>query len=86
MNPYDSFAHMARADLLIASKSSFSYKPALISRGVKICPASFWHGYPDGNGFVLADDQGRFDTQALCDLLEHSLLDSRGDAASVARR
>jgi hypothetical protein len=64
INPYDSFAHLARADLLIASKSSFSYKPALMSKGIKICPASFWHGYPKDNGFVLADDQGRFDDDA----------------------
>lgn len=65
MNPYDSFAHMARSDLLIASKSSFSYKPALISRGISICPASFWHGYPKSPRFILADDRGMFDITAL---------------------
>jgi hypothetical protein len=65
MNPYDSFAHMARSDLLIASKSSFSYKPALISRGISICPASFWHGYPDSPRYIVADDNGELDTSAL---------------------
>ena len=65
MNPYDSFAHLARSDLLIASKSSFSYKPALILRGISICPGSFWHGYPDIPRFILADDRGVFDAAAL---------------------
>ena len=86
MNPYDSFVHMARADLLIASKSSFSYKPALISRGIKICPASFWHGYPDGNGFVVADDLGRFDTRAFVAAVEKSVRERRVGDPGVARQ
>lgn len=36
MGALESFANMARADILIASKSSFSYTPALVSRGVRI--------------------------------------------------
>lgn len=32
MSPQDSFLHMVFADLLITSKSSFSYKPALIGK------------------------------------------------------
>lgn len=62
MNPYDSFVHMAKADLLISSKSSFSYKPGLISKGTKICPSTFWHYYPDTPDFILADNRGFFDT------------------------
>ena len=58
MNPQDSFLHMVYADMLITSKSSFSYKPALLNKGIKVCPASFWHGYPDGQDWVLADEDG----------------------------
>jgi hypothetical protein len=65
MGPVDSVLHMIEADLLISSKSSFSYKPALISKGIKICPATFWHGYPDRPDFITADNNGNFDHQKL---------------------
>jgi hypothetical protein len=61
MNGQDSFLHMVNADLLITSKSSFSYKPALLSNGIKVCPRNFWHTYPDTKDFILADDNGVFD-------------------------
>lgn len=56
MNAQDSFLHMVNADLLITSKSSFSYKPALLSNGIKICPKDFWHGYPDTEDWILVDN------------------------------
>jgi len=62
MNVVESFLHMVFADILITSKSSFSYKPALLSNGIKICPADFWHGYPETNDFILADNLGNFNT------------------------
>ena len=62
MSAQDSFLHMVYADLLISSKSSFSYKPALISNGIKVCPANFWHGYPSDESFILVDDNGNFNT------------------------
>ncbi|WP_304198662.1 hypothetical protein [Flavobacterium alvei] len=65
MNAQDSFLHMIKADLLITSKSSFSYKPALLSKGIKICPQNFWHSYPNTNDFILADDKGFFDVNRL---------------------
>ena len=65
MNAQDSFLHMVNADLLTTSKSSFSYKPALLSRGIKVCPQNFWHGYPDTKDFVLVDDNGSFDSNLL---------------------
>jgi hypothetical protein len=65
MDEYNSFLHLVRADLLITSKSSFSYKPALISDGVKICPETFWHNYPDTNDYILADNLGNFDNNKL---------------------
>ena len=60
MNAQDSFLHMVFADLLISSKSSFSYKPALLSKGVKVCPEDFWHGYPDSKDWMLVDSDGNF--------------------------
>lgn len=58
VSPMDSFLHMVYADLLITSKSSFSYKPALLNKGIKICPKDFWHGYPLTDDWVLADEYG----------------------------
>lgn len=58
MSAQESFSHMIYADILITSKSSFSYKPALISNGIKICPRNFWHGYPQRNDWILCEDNG----------------------------
>lgn len=60
MNAQDSFLHMVFADLLISSKSSFSYKPALLNRNKKVCPEDFWHGYPKNEDWVLVDNDGNF--------------------------
>jgi hypothetical protein len=64
-NAINTFLHMCFADLLISSKSSFSYKPALISKGIKISPGVFWHGYPKTNDYILADNQGNFNVEQL---------------------
>lgn len=58
MNAQESFLHLAFADLLITSKSSFSYKPALLNKGIKVCPKHFWHGYPDTKDWVLVENDG----------------------------
>jgi hypothetical protein len=60
-----SFAHMAAADILITSKSSFSYKPGLLGAGIRIVPTPFWHDYPDDPLWVRADGEGRFDPASL---------------------
>ncbi len=65
MGAKNTFAHMVEADLLITSKSSFSYKPALLSNGIKVCPKVFWHGYPNDKNWILADDDGCLDVNAL---------------------
>jgi hypothetical protein len=62
---YTSFLHLIRADLLVTSKSSFSYKAALISEGYKISPRHFWHGYPEDPKWILAENDGSFDTASL---------------------
>ena len=61
----DSFLHMVNADLLITSKSSFSYKPALLNKGVKVCPKNFWHAYPESYDWILADENGNFEGKIL---------------------
>jgi hypothetical protein len=65
MGAHQSFAHMAAADILITSKSSFSYKPALLGAGIRIVPAPFWHDYPASPDWIVADAEGRFDAAAL---------------------
>lgn len=65
MNAQDSFLHFVYADLLITSKSSFSYKPALLNNGIKVCPRNFWHGYPDSKDWILCENDGTFDLNEL---------------------
>ena len=57
---------MVYADCLITSKSSFSYKPALLSDGIKISPINFWHGYPKTSDWLLASDEEKFHHKNLC--------------------
>ncbi len=68
-NEYESFLHLLKADLLITSKSSFSYKAALISDGIKVCPKDFWHGYPTEDNWILVDDDGDFNSEVIKKLL-----------------
>lgn len=68
MGAHESFLHMVHADLLITSKSSFSYKPALLSRGIKVCPRNFWHGYPEWKDWILANEDGSLDDLAVTKL------------------
>jgi hypothetical protein len=70
MDEYRSFAHFIFADLLITSKSSFSYKPALMSNGIKVCPKNFWHGYPDKKDWILCENDGQFEVKKLSILNE----------------
>lgn len=59
MSDQESFLHMVRADILVISKSSFSYKPALLADSIRICPPDFWHGYPEDEKWIVADAEGR---------------------------
>jgi len=65
MDAQDTFLHMVYADLLVTSKSSFSYKPALMNNAIKICPRDFWHNYPDLPNWILVENDGTFDTNLL---------------------
>lgn len=63
MSAADSFLHLVRAQILITSKSSFSYKPALMAEGIRICPKDFWHEYPNSPEWILADNQGKIEEE-----------------------
>jgi hypothetical protein len=65
MGPVETVLHLVNADLLISSKSSFSYKPALISDKIQVCPETFWHKYPAKPNYILADNEGIFDNNQL---------------------
>lgn len=66
MSARESFLHMVFADLLITSKSSFSYKPALLNRhGLKVCPREFWHGYPTRPDWLLCESDGSIKPEEL---------------------
>lgn len=65
MNPYDSFLHMVHADILITSKSSFSYKPALLNKGIKVVPSGFWHGYPVASDWIIVNELGKLNQRIL---------------------
>ncbi|MBW8332451.1 MAG: hypothetical protein K0M40_10560 [Prolixibacteraceae bacterium] len=65
MDEYRSFLHLIRADLLITSKSSFSYKPALLNNGIKVCPRNFWHNYPETEDWILVENDGILDISKL---------------------
>lgn len=62
MNAQDSFLHMVFADFLITSKSSFSYKPALLNKNIKVCPKDFWHGYPKTKDWIITQEDGTIQT------------------------
>src|SRR3972149_24046 len=46
-NHFESFNNLASADILILSRSGFSYLAGLVSSGLKITPYPWWHKFPD---------------------------------------
>lgn len=64
MGAKESFLHMVYADALITSKSSFSYKPALLNRGIKFVPKDFWHGYPQNSDWIQLEEDGTIKNNA----------------------
>jgi len=61
----DSFANLVYADIIITSKSSFSFDPALMNNGIKLCPKSFWGTYPESKEWILCEDDGTFNVDKL---------------------
>lgn len=70
MDEYSTFLHLIRADLLITSKSSFSYKPALMNEAIKVCPRNFWHGYPSSNDWIMVENDGTFEIPKLIQIFK----------------
>lgn len=62
---YTSFLHLVRADLLVTSKSGFSYMAAFFNDGFKICPRNYWHDYPVSRDWILAENSGEIDIKLL---------------------
>lgn len=54
-DPISTFIHLTRADILLTSLSSFSFIAGLYSKGLKVCPAGFWHSYPDSPDWKVMD-------------------------------
>ena len=71
MDAQNTFLHMIYADLLITSKSSFSFIPALMNDAIKVCPGSFWFDYPDEPKWIVADDNGVFNEHRLRKMLNN---------------
>lgn len=69
MDAIQSFSHLAAADVLIASKSGFSYLAALLGTGVRVMPAPFWHDYPADALWVTATGDAAFDRTAMAEAL-----------------
>lgn len=65
LDEYASFIHLVYADLLVTSKSSFSYKPALMSKGIKVCPDGFWHGYPNLPDWFIVGANGKLSEEQI---------------------
>ena len=61
----EAFHAMAGADVLVMSKSGFSYLAAILSRRTKI-GVPFWHSFPSGvDGWIRATEDGNFDASLL---------------------
>jgi hypothetical protein len=55
---WSSFLHIVRADMVITSRSGFSYFAALLnSNGIIISPPNFWHIYPNTSNWIIYDGQ-----------------------------
>ena len=70
MTAQDTFWHLTQADILLISKSSFSYKPALLSAGIVVAPKNFWHGYPNLRRWIIVDEENDIKEEVFDDLAE----------------
>lgn len=59
----ETFGNLAKSDLLIMGKSSFSYDAALIHQGIRIYPNSFWGTCPESELWIRLDDSGRMNEE-----------------------
>lgn len=61
LDDYSTFESMVSADILVTSKSSFSYVAGFFSLGTVISPKDFWHEYPEKESWYQADIEGKID-------------------------
>lgn len=61
----ETFGDLAKSDLLIMGKSSFSYDAALIQQGIRIYPNSFWGTCPKSSMWIRLEDSGRMDDEQI---------------------
>lgn len=66
----ETFGNLAKSDLLIMGKSSFSYDAALLQDGIRIYPDSFWGTCPESDQWIRLDDSGRMDEEQKARILE----------------
>lgn len=58
MDEKASFLHLIYADLLITSKSSFSYSAAVLSNGVIVGIPDYWQDYPQADNWFVPTTEG----------------------------
>lgn len=68
LSSQDTFACLAKADILILGKSSFSFDAALIGNKIRICPKSFWGVYPDHKEWIVLEDDGTISNDQKIDI------------------
>ena len=68
--PLDCFRQLATADVLVMSRSSFSYVAAILNRTGVILHHPFWHAAP--SRWLTVDPRGRFNRSTFVKYLESS--------------
>ncbi len=80
-DPFEAFHNLASADILVQAKSSFSYIAGMISTGAVLHERYIHKGgntfYSPAPGWIVRDDAGAFDTDALRAALETRAAEER---------
>lgn len=56
LSDLNTFNHFINSNLLVISRSSFSYKAGLISNNIKLAPINFWHDYPKDKKWKIINE------------------------------
>ena len=56
LSDLNTFDHFINSNLLVISRSSFSYKAGLISNNIKLAPINFWHDYPKDKKWKIINE------------------------------
>ena len=71
---FETVHHLVTADVLVTSRSSFSYVPGVLSRGV-VLYEPFWHS--PMSSWIVCDGEGRFDGERFRILLQDAAWPNR---------